>query len=630
MMNASTWESAARRARWVILVVGSSLVGPAPAHAGEGSDDRPVILGLTGTVEDVAVVKPAAGSIQTLEHVTRPADVDLKRMAEWAMNYLIRTPRPELGYEPVFQCHPLRCPPAPEGQDPVVACDTDARMDWEWYYMRDVSGSDAGREVEAAFHNRIRSYIAPDGTVWSHPGAFNEANTTAKYGDKDRVIHIWGATKILQSLAEHHARHKDAESRALARKVMLALKKLASWDDRGRCWFACGMGAFKADGSVVPNRWNRQPAPIVGPLVVYWQATGDAEALTFARAYADGMIAGAQPDGLRFDADGRYEGHSHATMHAVWGVARLGLATGEEKYSKLARGAWDYLLTRGTGTGWFPAGPDSCDETCCVSDMISIATLIGRAGRPEYFDFAERYLRNYISNTQFIVAPGFESYYRRLNADKGGKAVTEGLETLRRFQGGVIGGTGLNDFENELLGRVSSFEMFGCCAPEGMRAIYTAWTETIGRRPESKLGPAGVYVDMSLSRTSPWGEVVSFMPDAGRLTVKAAVADAFFLRPPHWAPRDQVRAFLGDKPIPLVWSGAHVRFDASPGDELTVAYPLITFTHRVDGLWKATAPDLRLTFEWLGNMVTSVDPKTTLTPLFTGKPRVLPPPPNLK
>ena len=137
--------------------------------------------------------------------------------------------------------------------------------------------------------------------------------------------------------------------------------------------------------------------------------------------------------------------------------------------------------------------------------MISIATLIGRSGHPEYFDYAERYLRNYISNLQFIVTPEFEAYYRRLHADKGERAVADGLEALRRFQGGIIGGSGLNDFENELLGRVSGFEMFGCCAPEGMRAIHTAWTETIGHRPESKLGPAGVYVDLGLSRALPLG-----------------------------------------------------------------------------------------------------------------------------
>ena len=188
-------------------------MGPRRWGAGRGPEDRPVLRGLTGEVDGVTVAVPAAETIRILADTPRPADVDLKRMAGWAMNYLVRSPRPGLGYEPVFQCHPLHCPPVPEGEDPVVACDTDARMDWEWYYMRDVSGSDAGREVEAAFHRRIRSYIAPDGKVWSHPGAFNEGDIRAKYGAKDRVIHIWGATKILQSLAEHRRAYTRMSSR---------------------------------------------------------------------------------------------------------------------------------------------------------------------------------------------------------------------------------------------------------------------------------------------------------------------------------------------------------------------------------------------------------------------------------
>jgi hypothetical protein len=286
----------------LLLVLG---VGHDAADATENEATLPVVRGLTGDVSAITVVVPVAETIKPLANSPRSADVDLKRMAEWAMNYLTRTPRPGLGYEPVFQCHPLQCPPVPAGQDPVVACDTDARMDWEWYYMRDITGSTAGQKVETAFHDRIRAYIAPDGKVWAHPGCFNEGDINAKFTEKDRIIHIWGATKVLQSLSEHYSRHHDASTKEQARKVMLALKGLANWDDKGRCWFRCGMGAFKPDGSVVPNGWNAQPAPIVGPLVIYWQATGDADGLAFAKAYADGMIDGCQPGGVRFEADGR-------------------------------------------------------------------------------------------------------------------------------------------------------------------------------------------------------------------------------------------------------------------------------------------------------------------------------------
>lgn len=595
---------------------------------------RDGIRGLTGAVSGVRVVVPTPRRVAPMGSERPSCDLSLKRMAEWAMNYLARSPRPHLGWEPVFQCHPLRCPPVPAGHDVVVPCDTDARMDWEWYYMRDITGSDAARDVEAAFHARMRAYVQEDGTVLAPPGCYNEGDIHAVFEPKDYVYHVWGATKILKSLSEEYLRTGAPAAREMARKVMLRLKRLARWDESGgspAAWFPGGMAAVHQDGSLLATGWSTNPAPLVEPLLTYHAASGDEEALAFARAYAEGIIRGCQPGGLRFKDDGRFDeplGHSHATMHALWGISHLGIVTGERRYLEFSRRAWDWMLSRGTGTGWFPAMPDSCNETCCVSDMISNACLFGEGGHPEYYDYAERCFRNYINNLQFVVTPAFEAYYRTLHADKPREQVELGLAELRKFQGGIIGGSGLNDYENELLGRVSGFEMFGCCAPEGMRAIHTAWTSTIAPRNASDAGPAGVYVNLGFCRESPWGEVVSFFPEAGQITVKASKQDAYFVRPPHWAPKADIAAFVGGRSVPVRWSGAYVRFDASPGDELTIAYPLLAFTHTVSGLWPKANPGLTMRFGWLGNMVIGSDPDPEKTPLFTGRPRRLGPAPK--
>jgi len=614
------------------------------------------IKGVTGRIDSAAIAVPADERIQPLAGVQPPHDLDLRRMARWALNYLINTPREQYNFEPVFQCHPLEFPPIPDHRDPVVVCDTEARMEWEWYYMRDVSGSDAGRDAEAILHNRLRSYIDEHGVVLCEPGAYHEGQWDKVWTKEEYVVHTWGATMIFKSLAEDYIRTKSPESHELARKVMLALRKAAVYDADGRCWFPQGMGPAKvhrqpdderlrlaqwrqeadpADFTITPaywSSWSVHPAPVVESLVVYWQATGDEDALAFARAYSEGIIHNRQPYGMIFQSDGSFRAHGHATMRAVWGVAHLGLVTNEPRYLDFAERAWNFMLSRGTGTGWFPAYPglaDTVNEMCLLSDMMSISAVLARAGRPEHFDYVERYLRNYVSNLQFIVTPQFESYYRSLHPDKPAGQVDAALDTLRKFQGGIIGGSGLTDYENELMNHGNGFMMFGCCAPEGMRAIYTAWTSVIDRLPESALGPEGVYVNLSLNRESPWGRVVSFFPEKGRLTVVAAAKDRYFLRPPHWAPRDQVRAFVGDQPVEVRWSNAHVMFDADAGDELTITYPLISFTHEVTGaeLCPASFPNLRVKFEWRGNMVMAADPAPTKTPLFTGSPRRLPDPP---
>jgi hypothetical protein len=589
------------------------------------------VKGITGKMSELRVAVEAPARINLLSSQTPSADIDLKRMAQWAMNYLIRTPRKHLNYEPIFQCQFYKFPPAPAGPDPVVPCDTDARMNWEWYYMREISGSTAGLDVEEGFHRRILDYIQEDGMVLASPGCYNEGETTRVWKKEEYVYHVWGATKIIQGLAEDYRRTGNEQSKVLARKVMLRLRRLAvsPYLSPNACYFPTGMGSVKQDGfTPVPGGWNTIPAPVVEPLVNYFLATGDKEALEFAKSYAEGIMTGAQPDGIRFAADGCFgNGHGHATMHALWGIAHLGLVTGDSRYLQFVKRSWDFYLSQGTGTGWFPAVMDyPCDETCCLSDMMSNAALIANAGYPEYFDYVERYLRNIISNRQFILTPEFEARYRKLNKDRSEEEFKSAFETLSRFQGGVGAYSGLNQWENTLLGG-TYYELAGCCAPEGMRAIYTTWLNVIDRLKASKLGPGGVYVNIGLNRDSKWGRVVSYFPEVGRITVQAGVKDDFFLRPPHWAPHREVRAFVGTKSIPVTWSGSYVQFSGvNPLDELTITYPLIGFTHEVKN-WK-TKPDLKVAYRWLGNMVVSVDPPPDQTPFFLGKPRKLPPPPE--
>jgi hypothetical protein len=591
------------------------------------------VKGLNGKVDKLQVAIAAADKVAPVADCIRTPDIDLKRMAQWSLEFLIRTPRPHLNYEPVFQIYPYRCPPAPEGSDPVVGCDTDARMDVEWYFMRDITGSTKGKDVEQGFHARMRGFVDAEGVTWCHPGAFNEGNITAKYEKKDYLIHMWGATKILKSLCEDYMRTHNPESKALATKMLLALKGLLKWDDQGRCWSSCGNGCLDANRDPVPNPWNPHPLPIVEPLINYYEAFNDPQALAFAKAYADGMIAGVQPDGLKFGADGSFDGHSHVTMHSVWMVAHLGVVTGEKQYTDWAKRVFDFFLrTRGTGAGWFAAAPEHPgDETCLIADMMSAAAYIARGGYPEYFDFVERYMRNRVSPSQFIITPHIRSHYAELNKEQGDEKIKYGLSELEKYQGGYLGGVGLNDWENELLnggvyGNGPEIAMIGCCQGSGMRAVYHTWENTIAKWPKSAIGPAGVYVNLSFNRQSPWGEVFSFMPDAGRLTVKAAVQDRFFLRVPHWAPREDVRAFVDSKPIPVEWSGAYVVFAAQPGQELTITYPLVSFQQQV-GPQLAAYPDLLVTYQWTGNMVMDVAPQATSTRIYTGKPRVLPPAP---
>ena len=61
-------------------------------------------------------------------------------------------------------------------------------MNLEGHFMREITGSHAGREVEEAFHARLRAYIGADGLAWAHMGAYNEADIHHVYTEADKVI----------------------------------------------------------------------------------------------------------------------------------------------------------------------------------------------------------------------------------------------------------------------------------------------------------------------------------------------------------------------------------------------------------------------------------------------------------
>ena len=573
-------------------------------------------LSLPGTVSDIAV--QPAGDIAPLPPNYVSPDANPTLMAGWALHHLIHNPRPALNYEPVFFIRPLSVPPAPAGHDPIVPGDTDCRMDWEFMYMREICGSHAGMDVQKGLRARILGYLSEDGLAWVPPGHYMEGEVyQGKEVSPQKVASTWATAKILLSLSETYERTGDEQSRQTARKVFLALRRLANWDS-GRAYYPGGSGAW------LDGKWVRPqlPTAAVEPLVRYWEATRDSEALAFARAVAEGLLADAElmpSSGACILPTGEFHGHMHSTLHGVWGVAHLGVVTGDMRYVDWSRKVYDYAYQFGTGTGWISAAlwdepVRELSETCATSDLVSIATWLAQGGFPEYWDHVERAFRNYVRPFQFFVSPEYVALYRELNKGKNEEDIRAGLVRMRDLQGGFWGGPAPNDRLNWIASpqQCGPYKtpygcagMFGCCQGEGMRAIYTIWSNIVTANSQS------VFVNLSLNRDSQWAKVVSRLPERGRVDVTAHTAGDYFLRPPAWAPRRQVRVARDGLETTVEWGGpalayVHVK-DVKPGEVLTLVYPLATWT-QVVAIWP-TKPDLKLTIYWKGNSVVAMEPK---------------------
>jgi hypothetical protein len=588
--------------------------------------------GIPGEISDVQV-EPVR-HLSALPSNFVATDTDLQKMAAWSLRYLNRSPRPQLDYEPVFYVRPLKVPPAPAGHDPIVPGDTDARMDWEYRNMRAILGQSEPGEVEQRLHARVLRYLHADGLAWVPPGHYMEGDVYAgtKVGSQD-VVSTWASAKILRSLSEDYKLHPEEATKASARKIFVALRNLASWDS-GRAYYPFGSGAW------LNGKWLKPQVPtaVVEPIVTYWEATGDAEALAFARSAADGLMADAEllpPDKARILPDGEFHGHMHTTLHGVWGVAHLGAATHDLRYTAWAKQVYDRAAQFGPGSGWMQAAlwDDSVrelSETCASSDMMSIASLLAQSGFPEYWDHVERDFRNYIRTQQFFVTPQYERLYREVNKDERPAAVEAGVVRMRDLQGADMGGPGPNDWINWIAGAkqcgpyatpYGCMGMFGCCAPEGMRALHTTWLGIIGNQDGK------VIVNESLSRSTKWADVVSSLPEQGRIDVIARSRGEYWLRPPSWAPRREVRLLRNGKEMKeLAWDGPALAYvkaaNVQSGETLTLAYPIVRFK-QVWGNWPSQ-PNLKLTVLWAGNSILDMTPHGKGLPIDFAHPHPVP------
>jgi DUF1680 family protein len=307
--------------------------------------------------------------------------------------------------------------------------------------------------------------------------------------------------------------------------------------------------------------------------------------------------------------DGSFDHHSHMRGHQGWGMAHVAAITKEPRLVAWSKRLLDFFLARGTDYGWIPESMTSParSETCAVADVIDMTAYMAQCDRADYWDTVERFIRNYIREAQFFVTPEYEKVYRSIHPGEKGE---KGLAMARDFEGGFQGAMGLSD----RCYAGTTMDMMGCCLPEGMRAIRTAWINTVTR------DKAGVRVNMCFDRDAPEAKVVSFGPKLGRMDVTAKVGDDFALRPPAWAPRDRVKVYRNGQAAATEWRDAYVVFKkAAPGDVLTMTWPVLQFVQKQKVKNVPGQPDRELTVTWLGNTVVELEPRGSVLPLYQNR-----------
>ena len=332
--------------------------------------------------------------------ITRSGRVfDLEERARLAIDCLTRMVDPKRDYEPYFYVN--------YDQDPAIAYhhlwdygDASGRMLDALTKARLMSGSDKNREIDERLKAFMVSLIQEDGLTWI-PDAPWVSKRAGMFSQRSTMLGLLGLYRT-----EANDVYLSYVKRIIHRIWDIAIKK----DNY----------AYYPSLFYYPSGWKITDEPLesgvagwsVGtqqlPVLEYYEITRDKVALNLARNMINFLLTRAHD----FNEDGSFDAismpalampaeteigawsprnHFHTRSGAILSVLKYGLIAGESRYVEWAKNAYEQAKKWGSSFGWFPEALDNTErcETCCIDDMLEIATTLARNGYSQYWNDVE-------------------------------------------------------------------------------------------------------------------------------------------------------------------------------------------------------------------------------------------------
>jgi hypothetical protein len=413
----------------------------------------------------------------------------------------------------------------------------------------------------------------------------------------------------------------DEQGRPLAwmhncREVLLALTGLWRWKKNEKALDTAKKfvrtlervtretGSFPGSECMAETGWggemtdypNTHSGRLVGALVRYYRATEDDLAIDLAKRLADFNIAKAfTPEGELTERAGT---HLHSTEGTVTGILDLGMVTNDRRYLEIGKLVFDRgLRPWRTSFGWAKENrtvDPGRGEANNTGDFIQSALILGQMGFPEYFQIAEKMIRNGLLGAQIVNTDWIpespdpppdtpDIFYRR-------------EEICRRAMGAFAFTTpnAYHSLNTDLIGG----------AIQSLCDAYKTSVTTNGNT---------VQVNLLFTAESPHVSVKSLLPAKGSVTVfmkQAGTLSVFF---PTAEGNSDVTAFVNDQRIPVVRQGQYVLFDDLKKESKAHLHfkPVTKQTQE-----KATGYNQPFDINWRGDTIMDMSPSPEIGSLY--------------
>ena len=540
----------------------------------------------------------------------RPDSLDLGDKAEAALQHFISMVDRKLYCLPFFSTQLYAEPPE------ANHCYWDsAEMPGSWVdaviLLRLMTGSEDGLEVERQLKGELLSHWGEDGLRYHKPYAWDPP---LRMVEDPILMNAHSLAYVLNGLVTWFKETGDAEVKGRVNGVVKGLlRSVIRYTGPGipkRCYWFPADNYTPSGWQVTRHFWNMPHThPFNGAMILaltlFYEETGDEEALELAEGLSNYVLNLSRA----FGYDGGFIGHTHGVLWTVSGILKYGLITQRREVVEWAKQVYDFAVRQSSSFGWIPelmferpppGLPEGC-ETCTVENLLWIAVLLAKAGYEEYWGDVERITRNQLVESQLTEAAvqrGIRNGWVKVSTVKEDTAQTSYQDVAHRAVGGFASRAQPNDY--------TPLKIEGCCDAMGSRALYIVWDNIVRKTAE------GVYVNLLLSRDSPWVEVVSYHPYEGKVEVNVHEAPTLFIRVPEWAQVIQVH--VDDQPRTVEWAGLRSRYirvqGLQPNQRVTVTHTMMRKreTQVVAGR--------EYLIDWKGDTITRMWPEGGNYPLY--------------
>lgn len=300
---------------------------------------------------------------------------------------------------------------------------------------------------------------------------------------------------------------------------------------------------------------------------------------------------------------GQFGGHFHAHSIGMLSILEYAIATSDRPAMEFARVSYEWARTQGSSTvGFFPEmildGHYTGCEGCEIGDMIALALKLTAAGKGDYWDDVDRWVRNQFAEQQLVEGGWIPQLAATQKSQKVEYNETD-QQVVERSIGGFFGRATLNE---------PGLILTHCCTGNCLRTVYYLWEHMVEYRNQR------LFVNLLMNRASERADVYSYLPHQGRVELKInKPVPELLVRAPEWiaSGSPQITAAVNGVPRGLHWEDRYVHLgDAGPGDRVAVNFPIAERTV------KETIGAVPYTLIIRGNTVVSVDPPGKLGALY--------------